>query len=968
MMDWLLAHSWVMWGAIVLLYTLACTALSNWLRDNRVWLILGATVLGIVAMTPPGEKLNKGIDLKGGTILVYQIDTAKTPGGFTEMDKMVGALSKRINPTGAKDVTLRPMGGDRIEIIMPAADPQQVKSIQDKITQMGQLEFRILANEKHDGERGNNAIRQAREKLTKESDVNFQLGRQRYQWVRAFKPEEFLRESSTPGERVAVEEAKGEFYVLTLVPDDQMYVTGTDLSRSDPTTDQQMQPAVGFTLNSIGARKFARLTRRYKPEPDQFQYRLAIILDDRVMSAPVILGPIPGGQGQITGGADGFKAAEVEDLVHILNSGKLPAMLIPTPLSKDAITATLGEDTIRKGTQAIVVSMIVVPIFMVVYYWFCGFVANVALLLNLILILGFMGFTQSTLTLPGMAGLALTVGMAVDANVLIFERMREEQERGSSLSQALRNGFDRAWLAIFDSNLTTILTGAILWWLGTDQIKGFAVTLIFGLLANLFTAVFVTRAILEIWLRRGLLTKTTMLQLIKTPTFDYVTPRHYFMVGSAVLIALGLTVTTIRGKDLLDIDFTGGTAISVRLTDPSKDAGFVRSEAEKVLQNVRVERLIPEGASKTDSLFLVRTTNQDQDAVRLAIRKKFHDELKILAVPTIAEADWKVEEIPPAKEDSKTEDTAELSKDSSKSKEKDAQPKPEPFAGGRRVNLKLNQPVNVESLADKINGVLRAKQLSDPALHYSLKPLDGSTGVAASFVLETKQDTDALRKELKAALEADPIFERENNFKSQVAGETRGKAVLALVLSWVAMVVYLALRFKNVSYGLAAVVALVHDVLVALSFVALSGWLYHAVPGLASLLLIEDFKIDLTVVTAFMTIIGYSVNDTIVIFDRIREVRGKSPHVTSDMINLSINQCMSRTILTSLTVIVVLLIMFVWGGPGVHAFAFSMLIGCLSGTYSTIFIAAPILIFFAGQRQGTAGAKAASLQGVAARA
>jgi SecD/SecF fusion protein len=958
-MDWLAAHSWVTWGIIVGLYMIACMALSNWLRDNRVWLIVGATVLGVVAMTPPGEKLKKGIDLKGGTILVYQIDTAKTPGGFTEMDKMVGALSKRINPAGTLDVTLRPMGGDRIEIIMPAADPQQVKSIQEKITQMGQLEFRILANEKHDGERGNNAIRQAREKLTKESDVNFQLGRQSYQWVRAFKPEEFIGES-TPGERVALQEIKDEVYVLTLVPDEQMYVTGGELSRSDHATDEQMQPAVSFTLNSIGARKFARLTRRYKPEPDQFQYRLAIILDDRVMSAPVIRGPIPGGQGQITGGADGFKAAEVEDLVHILNSGKLPAMLIPTPLSKDAITATLGEDTIRKATQAIVVSMIVVPIFMFVYYWFCGGVANVALLLNLILILGFMGFTQTTLTLPGMAGLALTVGMAVDANVLIFERMREEQERGSSLSQSLRNGFERAWLAIFDSNLTTIITGVILWWLGTDQIKGFAVTLIFGLVANLFTAVFVTRAILEIWLRRGLLTKTTMLHLIKVPSFDYVTPRHYFMVGSGVLIAVGVTITAIRGTNLLDIDFTGGTAISVRLTDKSKNAGFVRAEAEKVLQNVRVERLIPEGASETDSLFLVRTTEQDQEAVRLAIRKKFHDELKILAVPTVAEADWQVESIPPAQE--------EANKDASKTKEKDAQPQPERFAGGWRINMKLNQAVNVESLSDKINAVLRAKELSDPALHYSLKPVGGATDVAASFVLETKQDPGALRQELLAALELDPIFERENNFKSQVAGETRGKAVLALVLSWVAMIIYLALRFKNVSYGLAAVVALVHDVLVALSFVALSGWLYGAVPGLASLLLIEDFKIDLTVVTAFMTIIGYSVNDTIVIFDRIREVRGKSPHVTSDMINLSINQCMSRTILTSLTVIVVLLIMFVWGGPGIHAFSFSMLIGCLSGTYSTIFIAAPILILFAGQRQGAAGSKSVSLQGVAARA
>jgi SecD/SecF fusion protein len=190
----------------------------------------------------------------------------------------------------------------------------------------------------------------------------------------------------------------------------------------------------------------------------------------------------------------------------------------------------------------------------------------------------------------------------------------------------------------------------------------------------------------------------------------------------------------------------------------------------------------------------------------------------------------------------------------------------------------------------------------------------------------------------------------------------------AMVLSWAAMVVYLWFRFKNVSYGFAAVVALVHDVLVALGFVAVGGWIGKTIPGVASWLLIEDFKVDLTMVTAFMTIIGYSVNDTIVIFDRIREIKGKSPFVTADMINQAVNQCMSRTILTSLTVIVVLIIMYIFGGPGIHGFSYAMLIGCLSGTYSTIFIAAPILIVFAGKPQGATNSKGLQYQSATARA
>jgi SecD/SecF fusion protein len=951
--SFLTAYPWVFWLALITGFVATGWALTRWMRDDRIWFVLLTTILGLLFMLPPKEKLKLGIDLSGGTILVYQVDTAKASSTFgqTQMNQMVAALSQRINPAGTTDMTIRGMGGDRIEIVLPAADPQRVQALQDRVTQMGQLEFRILANEKHDGELGNHAIRQAREKLAQESDINLEIGRTHYQWVKIHDPEHFHEGGGTPGEAAAIQDG----YVLTIIPDETMRATGDELTRAEPTQDRQFRPAVGFHFDTIGTRKFARLTRQYKPEADEFRFKLAIILDGRVRSAPVINTPIEGGDGVIEGS---FTPTEVENLVAIFNAGKLPAMLIQTPVSKDTVTATLGEDTIRQGTRAILVAMIIVPVFMLAYYLFSGLVANIALLLNLILILGFMGFSQSTFTLPGLAGLALTIGMAVDANVLIFERMREERERGSALRQAIRNGFDRAWLAIFDSNLTTILTALILYWLGSDQVKGFSLTLMVGLVTNLFTAVFVGRVIFDVWERKGWLKELKMFHLIKPPTFDYVTPRYYFIGVSSILIVLGLIVVVVRGTDLLDIDFTGGTAISVRLTDKTLGSDYVRQEAENAgLPNVKVERLIPEGALIDESLFLVRTTMQDQNEVRQRITSRFMNDLNKLA--TVNVVDWTV-------------DSPEASDESKESKPEESKHTAADDKGGlengARVRIALNRDVSREALAAKIEQALIAENLSDPQLHYSLRTAEVDALSSKNFILKTTRDPDVLRPKLTASLLADPIYERENNFKSQVANETRYKALWAMALSWAAIVAYLWFRFKNLSYGFAAVVALVHDVLVALIFVAVGGWLGAIMPGVASWLLIDDFKIDLTIVTAFMTIIGYSVNDTIVIFDRIREIKGKSPNITPQMINDSVNQCMSRTILTSLTVILVLTIMFIWGGPGVHGFSFAMLIGCLSGTYSTIFIASPILILFAGQAAKTTAAKGVQFQGAAARA
>ena len=267
------------------------------------------------------------------------------------------------------------------------------------------------------------------------------------------------------------------------------------------------------------------------------------------MSAPSINSEIRD-QGIIEGGGQGFKAKEVDHLIKILQGGSLPASVNPEPLQEEKVGPTLGEDTIAKGVFAIWVSMLVVPIFMLIYYRFAGVVAVVALVLNMILLIGSMAFIQSTFSLPGLAGLALTIGMAVDANVLVFERMREEKERGAGMAQQIRNGFNRAWVTIFDSHVTLLLSAIVLYASGTEEVKGFALTMIIGMLWNLFTAVFVSRVIFEFWYSAGLAQEAHDAEDDGQPELQLHRPPPHCMAGSVILIVLGLVAFCFaRGQD-----------------------------------------------------------------------------------------------------------------------------------------------------------------------------------------------------------------------------------------------------------------------------------------------------------------------------------------------------------------------------------------------------------------------------------
>jgi SecD/SecF fusion protein len=1003
----------------------------GWKADRlviKLGLILFSTLVGVAAMWPPSEKLRLGIDLSGGTILVYKVERENTSRDYT-MDDLIAALKKRADPDGVKEIPIRKIGGDRIEIILPKASDADVEEIKRKLTDVGSLEFRILANRKHNesvfdralapggfikppggfkwarlGEMSSGTNPQIEKKAIIDVDQEWKKDRYNGTFViltgrdtegnevtKSIKvrqntintlileePHDLKSVSSyhiefnpsrikatdpskrDPGDVLVREEkvAAGriETYILCLLDKPGQEVTGKYLKAVKPDQDQQFQPAVHFEFDAKGATRFGRLTHEHRPEEGGvFLYRLGILLDNLLMSAPVLKDEIRD-SGIIEGGPQGFKLTEVEHLVQVLRAGSLPASVNPNPLQEEKVGPTLGEDTIAKGVFAILVSLIVVPIFMVIYYRFAGVVAVLALLVNMILLIGSMAYIQATFSLPGLAGLALTIGMAVDANVLVFERMREEKERGASLAQQIRNGFNRAWVTILDSHVTNFLAAMVLYIVGTEEVKGFALTMMIGMLWNLYTAVFMSRVIFEYCYTRGWLKKVTMFKMLDKTNIDFIGPRYICMAGSLILIILGLIATGVRGRGMFNIDFTGGTLVTIRLNDSdpevhnlseSQRAQLVRQKA--VLPDVTVESLRM-GRDKRLARFNIRTTEQDTKKVKAQILEAFGSSLaKVEMTFSDGKPIARTTDAPAAGAPKSARGSAR-------------------FGGGREYELEFNTTafnsteVNdapAEVVTTRFTKVLTDAQIATPGLRFEVLKAPAPAGTAAAepgaepisslkLILRTDLEPDVAKVQLaklqeSLANDTDLLFERISNFGGTVAGETRTKALLATIASWIIIIAYLWWRFHSFTYGLAAVLAVVHDVLVTLGAIAVSYWLAK-VPYLSAALQIDQFKIDLPIVAAFLTLIGFSVNDTIVIFDRIREIKGKTPHLTNKMVNDAINQTLSRTILTSFTAWLVVVILFFFGGEGLHGFAFALTIGFLSGTYSTVYIATPILI------------------------
>ncbi|MCA9028005.1 MAG: protein translocase subunit SecD [Planctomycetaceae bacterium] len=944
----------------------------------RIGLVLFAITLGLAPFATRiagggswKDAIRLGIDLAGGTNMVFQVDhegaeVAEKTVDSELMNRMVGAIIRRINPSGTEEVTVRAVGQDRIEVIVPGADSDKVARTKKAITNLGQLEFAVLANEEDHG----NIIEMA--DATDQSEIRDSNGKLIAAWKRV--GTKAARDGGKPERKEVgtndlvkwrdVETPDGETvreFLVVYDPDPAKRITGRLLKRASQTTSQS-GPVVGFTFNTTGGQLFRRLTTKYQPRTGAgYKTRLAVLLNDEIHSAPTI-NAIIGAQGIIEGQ---FSQRELDELINVLNAGALEVPLIEEPVSEFTVSPLLGIDVQEKGKLAIISAAVAVFVFMLLYYWVAGAIADVCLLVNLILVMGTMSFIDATFTLPGLAGLVLTIGMAVDANVLIFERIREEQAKGSSLRMSIQNGFSRALTTIVDANVTTLITAVVLYMIGTDQVRGFAVTLFIGIVMSMFSALYLGRLIFDIMERKRWITEVKMASIIGKTDWNFISKTSFALSTSALLILIGMASFFTRGEDNLDIDFRGGSMVTFSFKDePSVDevrGVLTKTFEEKFGSDISLEQLKAEQEDGSESvLFRLRTTEQDTDAVAQAINEGFagsphelvrqHLEIgELMAIPANSESESgesESSEEPPAPSSTTTN----------------------PFAGGHEAQLTFTEEISTESVAADVADQIAALPGENGGSKYD----ETETLVAAASTVEPNNPTAkgtsfsltvspvVSEADLKQALEifesklsGEPAFQEVNRFDSAVAGETQIDALLALFFSLIAIVAYIWFRFQRITFGLAAVAALVHDVLCVLGLVALASYLSGNPIG--SIFMLEDFKINLPMIAAFLTVVGYSLNDTIVVFDRIREVRGKNPALTTDMVNLSLNQTLSRTLLTSLTTFIVVFILYVIGGEGIHGFAFCLLLGVIVGTYSSIYIASPVLLWL--MNRGTAAAK-----------
>jgi len=922
-----------------------------------------------------------GIDLAGGTNLVYQVVPTEEKDITPEaMDQMVGAVKRRLDPAGTEEITVRKIGSDRIEVIIPQADPEVVAEKKRMMTRLGTLEFALLANTLSH-QNIIDRIRAEGGRDLRDEDGHIIAG-----WREvAVDAEGDPKDIGTHGRvvnRPSPTNPEVTEYLVVFGPPDQRIV-GKYLKRADATTDNSGRPAVGFQFDTRGATLFASLTGRHLPTSEGgFQHRLAILLDEKIHSAPQIRSQIQG-RGIIEGE---FTLEEVDELVSVLNAGALALPFKtgpdgkPTPISEQTISPLLGADVQEKGKFAITVAAVVVLVFMLIYYLFAGFVADLCLVLNLVLVLGAMAFIDAAFTLPGIAGIVLTIGMAVDANVLIFERMREERNRGSSLRMSIQNGFGRAFTTIVDANLTTLITAVVLYMIGTDQVRGFAVTLFIGIVMSMFSALYFGRLIFDICERKRWIRDVKMNSIVGKTNWDFLSKKSICAVVSVLLISAGLVGAYTRGGELLDIDLAGGSMVTVEFKQSQEvnDLRRVLSTSSVLADGLTIEELTlrtVEGDEQSGTRFNIRGKEKDPQKFKRAIYKTLHEaDARTYAMRQVRITQFDesmVQSIADPTSKSKNGTNGKDSPDSkngkaAKNKEDTPSPSPqapEEFYGGHQVLLTLSgDGMKVSTLeryvadhlidvgqsssdetaanrgkysdADQLLQVVGIEK-SDAAIGRGEEAKFQSVRLYARKEVE-QTDLMAALNNLKQELDTTPIFPQVNNFDSSVASDMQRSAVMAMLFSLVAIIAYIWFRFQRATFGIAAVAALVHDVLIVLGMVALAG--FSGNPWL-------DFKINLPMIAAFLTIVGYSLNDTIVVFDRVREVRGKNPALTEEMVNTSLNQTLARTVLTSLTTFIVVGILYGWGGEGIRGFAFCLVLGVIVGTYSSMYVASPVLLW-----------------------
>ena len=727
-------------------------------------------------------KFRLGLDLQGGTQFLLEMDMSRAQTNAGVMmnadfiaEQAVEVLRRRVDRFGGSEPVIAPAGGGRILVQLPGLSESDKLQAKAQIQKAAFLEFRMVHPD---------------------SEGQLSRGVVPPGYVRMYE----MVPSGTPGQRVPQP-------ILVKRASERglsgKHVEGAGVGH-DPATGS---PYVSFSLRPEGAQLFGEITQAAIGE------RLAIILDGEVVSAPRINGAILGGNGQITGS---FTDKEAFELATSLEN----PLAAPLEVKEErGVDPSLGADAIASGKMATLLGVGGVAAFMIVYYLTAGLVANVALFLNILIMLGVMCSLDVTFTLPGIAGIVLTIGMAVDANVLIYERMREELAAGKSVRGAVSSGYDKAFGTIFDSNLTTLISSVLLIIMGTGPIKGFGVALTVGLCVSMFTALVVTRLIFDFLLAKDIIKSLPMLHIIKGTNIRFLNFAKPAFIASWLLIVVGIGYGVfVRGHNMLGIEFAGGDELQMRFSQ--------RVETEKVR-----ETLSKAGIGET------RIQYQTEGA---GSTKRDY-----LSVTAAKDAGLKAEEV-----------------------------------------LKKAFP---ESKFERV---------------------------------------------------------RMDSVGATIGKEIQKSGVIASLLSLFGILVYVAFRYEF-SFAVAAVVAVAHDVLMTIGWYCLTGTVG------------EGRQFNATFVAALLTIIGFSINDTIVIFDRIREdLKMGAAGSFNEIIDRALNQTLSRTIITSGTVFLATISLYVFGGGAINDFAFTFLVGIITGTYSSIYIASALVVWWHKGKRPAMGAMA----------
>jgi SecD/SecF fusion protein len=752
--------------------------------NRRVWNWVIIAVVAAIALINPLYRLKShqpivtlGLDLRGGVeVLLHAVPE---DGSLPTQDQISGAMlvvRNRVDPQGQKEINLTQVGQDRILLQVPGE--KNPDSIIEVIGETALLEF----------------VNTADRPFTEGEDLN------------------------EPGSS----KRKEEFAKYETI------LKGADLKRADVQFQSTAhRPYIAFEFKPQAADKFGQYTN------DHVGQYLTILLDGKVLTSPVIKSAIWGGHGMIEGQ---FTIQEANKIVNQLNAGALPVPL--TILSSSVVGPTLGQESINKSLLAGIVGFAIVLLFMLLFYRLPGLVANAALCLYVVIVLGYLSLINATMTLPGIAGFLLSVGMAIDGNIIIFERLKEEIRWGKTLVAAMEAAFARAWAAILDGNLTTLLAAAVLYFYGSGPVKGFAITLFIGNIAALFSAVFVTRHVMDVVTRRVRET-----HLYATPVKRAYLPGEILREGkyyrfvertpmwaaiSAVIICAGLVFMyanqAASGSPFnLGIDYTGGEQLILEAKQPFSEAG---QEVSRIVQKY----------SEGDPVVQVDLNDLHIVSIRMRL---------------------------------KTSGTAEDEK-----------------SRNRTASLRQMK----EEIGSAFGGYVA----------------EGSTG-------------------------ANPVVREQNYVGPTVGAELIRNAILALIIGCVLIIVYIFIRFASWPMGVGGVLALVHDVLLTLAFTAAL-----------------HLEVNSSFIAVILTIIGYSINDTVIVFDRVREnLRsfGESAPF-GQLCNMSISQTFVRSINTVLTVLVMTAALLLLGGSNIRAFMAAMFIGLISGMYSSIYIATPLMLWF----------------------